>query len=57
MIQIQQKEKEATDTYEEAIELADKISAGRKKQVKPLEEKVNKLLVQVGMPNARLKLR
>ena len=28
----------------------------RRKQVKPLEDKVNRLLVQVGMPNARLKV-
>ena len=41
---------------QEAIELADKISEGRKNQVKPLGGKVNKLLVQVGMPNARLKV-
>jgi DNA repair protein RecN (Recombination protein N) len=33
-----------------------KISEGRKKQVKPFEEKVHKLLKQVGMPNARLKV-
>jgi DNA repair protein RecN (Recombination protein N) len=36
--------------------LGAKISEGRKKQVKPLEDKVNKLLAQVGMPNARLKV-
>lgn len=35
---------------------AEKISAARRKQIKPLEEKVNKLLVQVGMPNAKLKV-
>ena len=31
-----------------------KITAGRTKQAKPLEEKVNKLLIQVGMPNAKI---
>jgi DNA repair protein RecN (Recombination protein N) len=36
--------------------LAQKISDARKKQVKPLEEKVNKLLIQVGMPNAKIKV-
>jgi DNA repair protein RecN (Recombination protein N) len=39
-----------------ASELAAKISAAREKQVKPLETKVNKLLKQVGMPNAALKV-
>lgn len=38
-----------------AEELASKISAARKAQVKPLEQQVNKMLAQVGMPNARLK--
>lgn len=32
------------------------ISERRQKQVKPLEEKVNKLLAQVGMPNAKIKV-
>jgi len=35
---------------------ASKISEARAKQVKPLEVQVNKMLIQVGMPNARLKL-
>jgi DNA repair protein RecN (Recombination protein N) len=35
--------------------LAAKISATRKKQATPLQENVNRLLHQVGMPNARLK--
>jgi DNA repair protein RecN (Recombination protein N) len=34
--------------------LAMKISEGRKKQIKPLEKKVNELLSQVGMPNAKI---
>lgn len=54
--QIRQKEKETDHLFDEAGKLAAKISAGRKKQIKPLEEKVNKLLVQVGMPNAKLKI-
>lgn len=54
--QISEKEKEAAKLFQEAKGLADKISESRKKQVKPLEEKVNKLLAQVGMPNARLKV-
>lgn len=32
------------------------LTAQRKKQVKPLEDRVNKLLLQVGMPNAKLKV-
>jgi len=53
---IQQKEKELATTYEKALELANEISEARKKQIKPLEEKVNKLLAQVGMPNAKIKV-
>ena len=50
------KEKEAATLLREATELADKLHAARVKQVKPLEKKVNELLAQVGMPNARLKI-
>ena len=39
-----------------ASQLAVTISKARHQQVKPLEEKVNHLLKQVGMPNARLKV-
>jgi DNA repair protein RecN (Recombination protein N) len=53
---ILQKEKEQNKLYEELAKLANQISAGRKKQVKGLEDKVNKLLAQVGMPNAKLKV-
>lgn len=51
---IQQKEKETNRLRAEAKKTAEKITAGRNKQVKPLEDKVNKLLAQVGMPNAKL---
>ncbi|PZR27124.1 MAG: DNA repair protein RecN [Citrobacter freundii] len=54
--EIAQKEKETTRLFEEAGKLAKKISAARTKEIKPLEDKVNKLLVQVGMPNARIKV-
>jgi DNA repair protein RecN (Recombination protein N) len=40
----------------EAKKKAAALSAGRQAQAGPLEEKVNKLLKQVGMPNARLKV-
>lgn len=53
---IQQKEEKMAATHINASQLAKKISDGRKKQVNPFEEKVNKLLVQVGMPNAKLKV-
>lgn len=53
---IQQKENESTKLLTATISLANKISGNRKQQVKPLEDKVNKLLVQVGMPNAKLKV-
>ncbi|HEV7783045.1 MAG TPA: DNA repair protein RecN [Chitinophagaceae bacterium] len=52
---IRQKEKELEKIQGQATALAATISKGRVKQVKPLEEKVNKLLAQVGMPNAKLK--
>ena len=53
---IQQKEKESKELFEKVSDTAKKISASRKKQVKPFEEKVNQLLAQVGMPNARIKV-
>jgi len=53
---VQQKEKESNRLKEEAAKLAKKISDARQKQIKPLEDKVNKLLAQVGMPNAKLKV-
>ncbi|MDH7462343.1 DNA repair protein RecN [Chitinophagaceae bacterium 26-R-25] len=48
-------EAEVNQLTAKAIELAEKISAKRKAQAKPFEDKVNSLLTQVGMPNARLK--
>lgn len=53
---ILQKEKECDGLFSDATKLAAKISTNRQKQVKPLEDKVNKLLAQVGMPNAKLKV-
>jgi len=54
--QIELKEKETDRLFAEAEQRAAKISEGRKKQIRPLEEEVNKLLAQVGMPNAKLKV-
>jgi DNA repair protein RecN (Recombination protein N) len=53
---LRQKEKESNQLLEEVQQWAARISAGRNRQVKTLEEKVNKLLVQVGMPHAKLKV-
>ncbi len=49
-------EKDFSQLIAKAEEQAFKISEARKKQVKPLETQVNKMLAQVGMPNARLKV-
>jgi DNA repair protein RecN (Recombination protein N) len=51
------KENEVAKSLAEALALAADISANRSAQVKPLEEKVNHLLSQVGMPNAKLQVR
>jgi DNA repair protein RecN (Recombination protein N) len=50
------KEKEVTTLLKQAENIAATISKARQHQVKPLEENVNALLHQVGMPNARLKI-
>lgn len=50
------KEKATTQLLKQAQELASTISANRKKQMNPLEEQVNALLIQVGMPNAKIKV-
>ena len=42
--------------HQQALLIAGKISEGRIKELKTVEEKVNKLLAQVGMPNAKLKV-
>jgi len=54
--EIKNKEKIVVETKHALSQQAQKISDGRHKQVKPLEEKVNKLLAQVGMPNAKIKV-
>ena len=53
---ISTKEKDVNELFKEAQKIAEKISASRQKQIKPFEEKVNKLLAQVGMPNAKIKV-
>lgn len=44
------------ELYEECIFIAKKISGNRDINIRGFEEKVNKLLIKVGMPNARLKV-
>lgn len=53
---ISEKEKLVSSLISEMDQLASKLSEKRNSQVKPLHDKVNKLLMQVGMPNARLKV-
>jgi DNA repair protein RecN (Recombination protein N) len=53
---ILQKEKAFVETRHALFLHAKQISEARYKQVKPLEEKINKLLAQVGMPNAKIKV-
>lgn len=54
--QIRQKEDQANSLKTQAVGIAHELHAARIKQVRPFEEKVNALLAQVGMPNARLKV-
>ena len=49
-------EKEVQRLLQEAKKKAEVLSKGRLAQTEGLQEKVNKLLKQVGMPNARLKV-
>jgi DNA repair protein RecN (Recombination protein N) len=51
------REKETARLLQEARKLAVVLSGNRQAQAVPLEEEVNRLLRQVGMPNARLKAR
>jgi DNA repair protein RecN (Recombination protein N) len=53
---IAEAQKETEILHKEAEEFALKLSDKRAKQVKPLTDKVNTLLAEVGMPNARLKV-
>jgi DNA repair protein RecN (Recombination protein N) len=53
---IAEKQKLVASSFTEANALAKKLSVARKKETAPLENKVNELLILVGMPNARLKL-
>lgn len=50
------KEKEVIELFNEATKIATELSKARLAQTQPLEKKVNNLLTQVGMPNAKLKV-
>jgi DNA repair protein RecN (Recombination protein N) len=49
-------EKECDQLLTSSTKIAAQLSAARGKQAEPLQQKVNRLLKQVGMPNARLKV-
>ena len=49
-------EKAMQEAWLALVQTAAALHTARLKQVKPLADKVNKLLVQVGMPNARLQV-
>ena len=53
---IEEKEQEVTKLLHRCSLLAGEISINRHKTAKPLAQKINSLLAQVGMPNAQIKL-
>ncbi|MEP7143021.1 MAG: DNA repair protein RecN [Ferruginibacter sp.] len=53
---IEQKSKAVQQLLHRCNELADVISINRHRSAKPFTEKVNSLLTQVGMPNAKIKV-
>lgn len=53
---IEEKEKKSKEYQYDSLKIAKAISEKRLKEIKPFEEKVNKLLTQVGMPNAKIKV-
>jgi DNA repair protein RecN (Recombination protein N) len=53
---IAMKEKMAQQYFDDAVARAKSISAKRQKEIPSFEEKVNRLLVQMGMPNAKIKI-
>ena len=54
--EISQLEKKAATQLQQAQQLAQTLTVNRQKQVAPFEKKTDKLLTQVGMPNARIKI-
>lgn len=54
---IEVRKNELTQLYDAALHLADKLSENRQAEVKNFESKINLLLSQIGMPNARIVIR
>jgi DNA repair protein RecN (Recombination protein N) len=54
--EIAQLEKKAATQLQQAQQLAQTLTVNRQKQVAPFEKNTDKLLTQVGMPNARIKI-
>jgi DNA repair protein RecN (Recombination protein N) len=54
--QIQQYREEVDRLYQSCLTDARLMSVNRKQQLEPMTKKVNQLLGQVGMPNARIKI-
>ncbi|MBL7699327.1 MAG: DNA repair protein RecN [Chitinophagaceae bacterium] len=54
--QLVAKQKEVDSSFATMSELATRLSEKRHRQIKPLQDKVNALLAQVGMPNAKVKV-
>lgn len=53
---IAEKEKATEQLHSQALQIAQQISAARQEHAPSLEQQVNQLLAQIGMPNARLKV-
>jgi DNA repair protein RecN (Recombination protein N) len=53
---ISEKEKRSQQYFAEAVKKAKVISERRQKEMAPFEQKVNQLLLQMGMPNAKIKV-
>ncbi len=53
---IEKAEKECNKYFEEASKLSGKINKNRIAQIIPFEQNVKKLLTQIGMPNAQIKI-
>ena len=54
--EITKKEKLSKEYFDKALKIAKEISVKRQNEISPFEEKVNQLLQQVGMPNAKIKV-
>ncbi|MFY7878573.1 MAG: DNA repair protein RecN [Lacibacter sp.] len=55
-LQIEQKEADVLQLKQELYKKADWFHSKRKEQCNPFEKRINELLIQVGMPNAQIKI-